>query len=93
MTPAGYNQNVQLFQTEDHVVLHNEMVHSSRVVPLDGREHIDPSIRQWMGNSRGYWDGDTLVVETKNFLRETSFRNGLSDENLHLTDAPGQSPR
>ena len=86
MTPAGYNQNVQLFQTEDHVVLLNEMVHSSRVVPLDGRGHIDPSIRQWMGDSRGYWEGDTLVVETRNFLRETSFRNGASDENLHLTE-------
>ena len=86
MTPAGYNQNVQLFQTPDHVVLLNEMVHSSRVVPLDGRGHIDPAIRQWMGDSRGYWDGDTLVVETRNFLRETSFRNGASDENLHLTE-------
>ncbi len=86
MTPAGYNQNVQMFQTETHVVLLNEMVHSSRVVPLDGREHIDNSIRQWMGDSRGYWEGDTLVVETKNFLRETSFRNGLADRNLVLTE-------
>lgn len=86
MTPAGYNQNVQVFQTEDHVVLLNEMVHSSRVVQLDGRDHLDPDIRQWMGDSRGYWDGDTLVVETTNFLRETSFRNGASDENLHLTE-------
>ena len=86
MTPAGYNQNVQVFQTEDHVVLHNEMVHSARIVPLDGRGHLDAGIRQWMGDSRGYWDGDTLVVETANFLRETSFRNGLSDANLHLTE-------
>ena len=86
MTPAGYNQNVQVFQTEDHVVLLNEMVHSSRIVPLDGRGHVDAGIRQWMGDSRGYWDGDTLVVETVNFLRETSFRNGLSDANLHLTE-------
>ena len=86
MTPAGYNQNVQVFQTEDHVVLHNEMVHSARIVPLDGRGRLDAGIRQWMGASRGYWDGDTLVVETANFLRETSFRNGLSDANLHLTE-------
>ena len=86
ITPAGYNQNVQVFQTEDTVVLLNEMVHSARVVPLDGREHIDAGIRQWMGDSRGYWDGDTLVVETRNFLRETSFRGGLSDANLHLTE-------
>ena len=86
MTPGAYNQNVQLFQTEDHVVLLNEMVHSSRIVPLDGRDHVDAGIRQWMGDSRGYWDGDTLVVETRNFLRETSFRGGLSDGNLHLTE-------
>ncbi|MYI74301.1 MAG: hypothetical protein F4057_02990 [Acidobacteria bacterium] len=86
MTPAGYNQNLQLFQTEDHVVLYTEMVHSARIVPLDGRDHVDPDIRQWMGDSRGYWDGDTLVVETVNFLRETSFRNGLSDANLRLTE-------
>ena len=86
MTPAGYNQNVQLFQTENHVVLLNEMVHSSRVIPLDGRQHVGDSIRQWMGDSRGYWEGDTLVVGTKNFLRETSFRNGLTDTNLVLTE-------
>ena len=51
------------------MVLLNEMVHNSRIVPLDGRPHIDSGIRQWTGDSRGYWDGDTLVVETKNFLR------------------------
>ena len=86
MTPGGYNQNVQLFQTEDHVVLLNEMVHNARIVPLDGRPHLDADVRQWTGDSRGYWDGDTLVVETKNFLRETGFRRGRSDENLHLTE-------
>ena len=86
MTPGGYNQNVQLFQTETHVVLLNEMVHHSRVVPLDGSGHLDANIRQWKGDSRGHWDGDTLVVETTNFLRETGFRSGLSDENLTLTE-------
>ena len=86
IAPGAYNQNVQVFQTEDHVVLLNEMVHSARVVPLDGRDHIDNSIRQWMGDSRAYWEDDTLVVETTNFLRETSFRSGLSDEHLQLTE-------
>ena len=86
MTPGGYNQNVQLFQTEDHVVLLNEMVHNARIVPLDGRPHLDGGIRQWTGDSRGYWDGDTLVVETTNFLRETGFRRGSSDQYLHLTE-------
>ncbi len=86
MTPAGYNQNVQLTQTEDYVVLLNEMVHSSRVVPLDGRPHLPEGVRQWMGDSRGHWEGDTLVVETTNFLRETSFRAGLTTSALQLTE-------
>ena len=86
MTPGGYNQNFQLFQTEDHVVLLNEMVHNARIVPLDGRPHVDSGIRQWTGDSRGWWDGDTLVVETANFLRETGFRRGKSDANLRLTE-------
>ena len=86
MTPAGYNQNVQLVQTPDYVVLLNEMVHSSRVVPLDGRPHLPQTTRQWMGDSRGHWEGDTLVVETTNFLRETSFRAGVTTSDLRLTE-------
>ena len=86
MEPGGYNQNVQVFQTPDHVVLLNEMIHKVRVIPLDGRSHLDAHVRQWMGDSRGHWDGDTLVVETTNFLRETKFRDGLSDANLHVIE-------
>ena len=86
MTPGGYNQNVQLFQTPDYVVLVNEMVHSSRVIPLDGRPFAPDAIRQWMGDSRGRWDGETLVVETRNFLRETSFRGGVTTANLRLVE-------
>ena len=82
MLPAAYNMNVQIFQTADHVVLLNEMVHNARIIPLDGSGH--GSVPLWTGDSRGHWDGDTLVVETKNFLRETSFRN--SSENLHLVE-------
>jgi len=65
--PSMYNNNVQLFQTEDHFVIFNEMVHEARIVPLDGRPYIPENITQWTGDSRGYWDGDTLVVETRNF--------------------------
>ena len=75
IVPAGYNQNVQLFQTADHVVILHEMVHDARIVPLDGRDHLPGSIRQWMGDSRGYWDGDTLVVETANFSDKTASFN------------------
>ena len=72
MTPSAYNNNMQLFQTADHVVILNEMVHNARVVPLDGRPHLPADLRQWVGDSRASWDGDTLVIETRNFLRETS---------------------
>ena len=84
MQPSAYNNNMQLFQTEDHVVLLNEMVHSTRVVPLDGRERS--GIPQQMGDSRGHWDGDTLVVETTNFLRGTGFLGGLTSTNLRLVE-------
>ena len=86
MTPGGYNQNVQLVQTPDYVVLLNEMVHAARVVPLDGRPHLPENLRQWMGDSRGHWEGDTLVVETTSFLRETSFRRGVTTASLHLVE-------
>ena len=82
MLPAAYNMNVQIFQTADHVVILNEMVHNARIVPLDGSGH--GTVPMWTGVSRGHWEGDTLVVETKNFLRETSFRN--SSANLHLVE-------
>ena len=67
ITPLAYNQNMQLIQTPDYVVVFTEMVHTSRVVPLDGRPALDDDIRLWSGDSRGHWDGDTLVVETANF--------------------------
>jgi hypothetical protein len=84
MTPAAYNQNVQIFQTSQHVVLLNEMIHNARIVPTDGRPH--GRLRQWVGDSRGRWDGDTLVVDTTNFLRETAFLNGKTTPNLHLVE-------
>ena len=84
MTPSVYNNNMQLFQTADHVVILNEMVHSARIIPLDGRGPLPEGLRQWVGDSRGSWEGDTLVVVTTNFLRETAF--GGSSANLHLVE-------
>ena len=84
MVPSAYNNNVQLLQSRDYVVLLNEMVHNARIVPLDGRPHAPNTIRQYTGDSRGRWEGDTLVVETTNFLRETAFRG--SSANLHLVE-------
>ena len=70
ITPLAYNQNMQLFQTPDHVVVFTEMVHTARVVPLDGRPALNDGLRLWSGDSRGHWEGDTLVVETANFSDE-----------------------
>ena len=71
MLPSAYNNNVQLFQTPDHVVIFSEMIHEARVVPLDGRPTLPVAVRQWMGDSRGWWDGDTLVVESQNYTAKT----------------------
>ena len=84
MNPSAYNNNMQLFQTADHVVILNEMVHDARVVPLDGSDHLPGGVRQWRGDSRGHWEGDTLVIETKNFTRKTSFRG--TGPGLHLVE-------
>ncbi len=84
LTPVFSNNNVQLFQTPDYVVMYHEMIHDVRVLPLDGRPHLDERIRQWRGDSRGYWDGDTLVVETTNFTDKTTFEG--SGPNLRLVE-------
>jgi hypothetical protein len=68
--PGGYNQYIQLFQTRDHVAIHTEMVHDTRIVPLDGRPHLPSDVRQWNGSSGGRWEGDTFVVTTTNFRSE-----------------------
>ena len=67
MSGRSYNANVQVLQTPDSVVLVNEMIHSARIIPLDGSPHAPSAIRQWLGDSRGRWEDDTLVVETTNF--------------------------
>ena len=82
ITPGGYNQNVQIFQTPDHLVLLTEMVHTVRVVPLDGRPALDDGVRQWSGESRGHWEGETLVVETGNFDAKRGWRGSTSEMRL-----------
>jgi hypothetical protein len=67
MTGRGYNSNYQILQTPDHVVIHLEMMHDTRIVPLDGRPHVGQRIGGYLGDSRGRWEGDTLVIETTNF--------------------------
>jgi hypothetical protein len=67
MLPGFYNHNYQIVQTKEYVAILVEMIHDTRIIPLDGRPHLGNGIRQWLGDSRGRWDGDTLVVETTNF--------------------------
>jgi hypothetical protein len=66
-SPSRYNNNVQIVQNRDHVVILTEMIHDARIVPLQDRPALHDDIRLWTGDSRGYWEGDTLVVETRNF--------------------------
>ncbi|HUF69190.1 MAG TPA: hypothetical protein VMM79_11170 [Longimicrobiales bacterium] len=89
MVPGPYNNLVQLFQAPGYVVIVNEMVHDARIVPLDGRAHVGSSIQLWTGDARGRWEGDTLVVETRNFTDHgtgTFGSPGLSDRNMHLVE-------
>ena len=83
MIPSAYNNNVQLIQTADHVLIHNEMVHNIRPVKMYTTEFRE-SPRKWEGDSVGHWEGDTLIVETRHFARDTAFGN--SSENMHLIE-------
>lgn len=76
MLPTFYNNDYQIVQTPDYIAILVEMVHDVRLIPLDGRPHSDPKVQQWMGDSRGHWEGDTLVVETTNFNGKRGFLGG-----------------
>ena len=82
--PGAYNNNYQILQTPTHVAIVSEMIHDARIVPLDGRPHLSADLPQWHGDSRGYYDGDTLVVETVNFSPKSAFRG--STEKLRLVE-------
>ncbi len=86
--PTAYNNNYHIVQTPDYVVIHQEHIHDVRVIPLDGRAHVAPTIRQYAGDSRGHWEGDTLVVETTNFSNRAIIRgfNGDLNEALQVVE-------
>ncbi|HTG90047.1 MAG TPA: hypothetical protein VL914_07620 [Vicinamibacterales bacterium] len=84
MVPGAYNNNYQILQAPGHVAILIEMIHDVRIIPLDGRPHAPQAIRQWMGDSRGRWDGNTLIVTTTNFTDKTIFRG--SSANLKIVE-------
>ena len=84
MMPPGYNSYLQIVQAPGYVAILQEMIHDVRIIPLDGRPHLPQKVRGWLGDSRGRWEGDTLVVDTTNFTDKTNFRG--SRENLHVVE-------
>jgi hypothetical protein len=84
ITPTAYNNNVQIVQGSGYVAMLVEMGHEARIIPTDGRTHLPGDVRQWKGDSRGHWEGDTLVVETTNFSDKSPFRG--SSRNMKLTE-------
>jgi hypothetical protein len=84
MLPPGYNPAYEILQSKDTVTILIEMLHEVRVVPLDGRPHAPQGYRSWLGDSRGHWEGDTLVVETTNFNDKSAFRG--ASENMKVTE-------
>ena len=84
MLPEGYNSNLQIVQGEGYVAIEQEMIHDVRIIPTDGRPHLPADVHQWLGDSRGHWEGNTLVVDTTNFTDKTAFRG--SSTNLHVVE-------
>jgi hypothetical protein len=84
MSPTAYNNNYRITQSPGYVAIEIEMLGGTRVIPTDGRAHLGRSISQWMGNSVGHWEGDTLIVETTNFTDKVLYRGAA--ENLHLVE-------
>jgi len=81
---AGYQSYSQIFQTSNAVVIETEMIHDARIILLDGRPHLPSTVQQWLGDSRGHWEGDTLVVDTTNY-KPASFMS-MSSEKLHVIE-------
>ena len=79
MNPGAYNNFLEVFQTPTHVALLTEMINDHCIIPLDGRDHVSDNVRLWRGDSRGRWEGESLLVTTKNFTHHTNFRGSGPD--------------
>jgi hypothetical protein len=86
MLPSAYNNNYQIVQTPGTVAINTEMVHQVRRIPTEPKPALPPHVRQWFGDPRGRWEGDTLVVESTNFQGEFFGRMAAADENLKVTE-------
>jgi hypothetical protein len=84
MLGGAYNNGYQIMQAPGYVMILTEMLHDARVIPLDGRPHLPPNVRQWTGSYRGHWEGETLVVETTNLTDKFAFQG--ASENMRLTE-------
>ena len=84
MLGGAYNNDYQIMQTPGYVMILTEMLHDVRIIPLDGRPHLPPNVRQWTGSSRGRWEGQTLVVETTNLTDKFAFQG--ASESMRLTE-------
>jgi len=85
--PTIYNNNFQIFQSPGYVVIAPEMIHSARIIPMDGRPHLAPNLRQWLGDTRGRWEGNALVLETTNFRTdEGAVYQGADPETYRITE-------
>jgi len=84
MMPSAYNNNYQIVQIPGYVLVFVESLHEARVIPLDGRPHLPSNVRQLLGDPRGHWEGNTLVVDTTNFSDVTNFRG--AGPNMHLVE-------
>ena len=91
MMPGPYNNTYMILQTPEHVVIQVEMIHDTRIIPLDGRPHLASAIRQYLGDMRGHWEGDTLVVETTNIARAEADPGTQGSDVISLRAANGRS--
>ena len=91
MLPSAYNNNFMILQTPDYVAIQVEMIHDTRIIPLDGRAHLPSGVRQWNGDMRGHWEGDTLVIETTNLHRTEANAAAVGGDPILLRAANGRS--
>jgi hypothetical protein len=86
MMPEGYNSDLQISQGLGYVSVTQEMIHDARIIPTDGRPHLPENVKQWFGDPRGHWEGDTLVVETTNFTNRTTLQQAPTTEKMKVTE-------